>query len=92
MVLTEYAGTAGAVFRDAVTRTHLLTERELDVFCSLGCGMANAEIARHLSITERTVKHHVTEIMTKLGVDSRLKVGIVACIAMLSAEPADERK
>ncbi|MET7878409.1 MULTISPECIES: response regulator transcription factor [Micromonospora] len=84
--------TVTTVLEEATSRLNLLTEREKDVFYALGCGMANAEVARNLTISERTVKHHVTEIMAKLGLESRLKVGIVACITLLTSEAADSQQ
>lgn len=48
-----------------------LTSREYEVLCFLAKGLRNREIARRLSITERTVKNHVTQIIAKLGVKSR---------------------
>ncbi len=48
-----------------------LTPRELEVLQLLAAGNANREIADRLSISERTVEHHVLHVLTKLGVGSR---------------------
>ena len=48
-----------------------LTDREREVLKFLARGWRNREIAEHLCISERTVKNHVTNIITKLGVKSR---------------------
>jgi DNA-binding NarL/FixJ family response regulator len=48
-----------------------LTERELEVVTLLCQGLSNAAIARHLWLTEKTVKNHLHHIFTKLGVRSR---------------------
>ena len=50
-----------------------LTNRELDVLALLVEGQTNAEIALKLSISKFTVKNHVSNILTRLGVDSRVK-------------------
>ncbi len=50
-----------------------LTERELEVLRLMAKGLSNKEIARELSITERTVRFHVGNILGKLGVESRTK-------------------
>lgn len=52
-------------------RPETLTERESDVLQLLAQGQANKEIARNLSIGEKTVKTHVSNILSKLGVQSR---------------------
>jgi ATP/maltotriose-dependent transcriptional regulator MalT len=63
------SGRAGSV---AVPGTNLwLTERESDVLNLIATGASNRDIADKLVITERTVKSHITEIFSKLGVDSR---------------------
>jgi DNA-binding CsgD family transcriptional regulator/tetratricopeptide (TPR) repeat protein len=49
----------------------LLTTRELDVLSLLQEGLRNSEIARRLYITPKTVDHHVSAILRKLGVHSR---------------------
>ena len=50
-----------------------LTERELEVLAALGRGRSNIEIARELVITVGTVKSHVSSILHKLGVGSRME-------------------
>jgi DNA-binding CsgD family transcriptional regulator/tetratricopeptide (TPR) repeat protein len=57
----------------AATREHPagLTPRELEVLNLLGEGMTNAEIAARFVISEKTVGHHVSSILGKLGVRSR---------------------
>jgi non-specific serine/threonine protein kinase len=48
-----------------------LTRRELEVLRLVAAGHPNREIAGRLSLSERTVEHHVLHILTKLGVGSR---------------------
>ena len=61
-----------------------LTSREIEVLRLIATGSANKEIAGQLSITEETVKSHVTNILGKLGANDRthadtrgLKRGII---------------
>lgn len=55
-----------------------LTEREVDVLRLLAQGMANKEIAQALVIGEKTVKTHVSSILSKLGVASRTQAALYA--------------
>jgi two-component system, NarL family, response regulator LiaR len=55
-----------------------LTERETEVLRLLAQGKANKEIARSLSISEKTVKVHVSNILSKLGVQSRTQATLYA--------------
>ncbi|MEX2430759.1 MAG: HD domain-containing phosphohydrolase, partial [Dehalococcoidia bacterium] len=48
-----------------------LTERELEVLHSLATGLNNRQIANALTISEKTVQHHLDHIYAKLGVSSR---------------------
>ncbi|ADO75260.1 Two-component response regulator [Stigmatella aurantiaca DW4/3-1] len=48
-----------------------LTERERQTLEAMARGRSNKQIAQELSITEATVKAHVTQILSKLGVDDR---------------------
>lgn len=55
-----------------------LTEREMDVLHQLATGASNKEIAKHLFVSEATVKSHLVHIFTKLGVESRARAIHVA--------------
>jgi DNA-binding NarL/FixJ family response regulator len=48
-----------------------LTARELDVLRLLADGLRNVVIAERLFVSRRTVEHHVSAILAKLGVQSR---------------------
>src|SRR5688500_14561467 len=49
----------------------VLTPREWEVLDLLKRGLTNAEIADRLGVTRDTAKFHVSEIITKLGVENR---------------------
>ena len=51
----------------------LLTQRENEIASLLTCGKSNKEIARELTIEVSTVKNHVHNILTKVGVRSRIQ-------------------
>ncbi|WP_350269708.1 response regulator transcription factor [Brevibacterium sp. CBA3109] len=55
-----------------------LTRRERDVVKLLATGASNAQIAQELFVTEATVKSHLVNVFTKLGVDSRSRAIRVA--------------
>jgi DNA-binding NarL/FixJ family response regulator len=58
-----------------------LTERETDVLRLIASGRANKEIAAELMIGEKTVKTHVSSILSKLGVQSRTQAALYAAQA-----------
>jgi DNA-binding NarL/FixJ family response regulator len=57
-----------------------LTPRERAVFNLLGSGYSNRSIAHELEISEGTVKRHVTAILAKLRLESRLQAGLTALL------------
>ena len=67
-----------------------LTERETEVLRLLAQGRANKEIARLLHIGEKTVKTHVSSILSKLGVPSRTQAALYAVRIGLVAPGAPE--
>ncbi len=55
-----------------------LTARELEVVTSIVDGATNKDIAQKLSISEQTVKHHLTSVFGKVGVSNRLELALFA--------------
>ncbi len=66
----------------------LLTERESEVLLLIARGRANKQIARDLHIGDKTVKTHVSNILSKLGVESRTQAALHA-VGMGLVSPAD---
>ena len=75
-VMREFARTRETKDLAAV---HLpLTQREVEILQHVTTGLANKEIANRLSISERTVKNHLSNIMEKLHVNSRTQAAVYA--------------
>jgi DNA-binding NarL/FixJ family response regulator len=55
-----------------------LTAQERKVMEAVVAGCTNKDIAKSFSISEQTVKHHITSIFDKLGVSSRVEVALFA--------------
>jgi DNA-binding NarL/FixJ family response regulator len=64
-----------------------LTPRETEVLAEIAAGHTNREIAQRLFISEKTVGIHVTHLLAKLGVRSRVQAGAV----YLRAAPGSDR-
>ncbi|BCL77600.1 DNA-binding response regulator [Ktedonobacteria bacterium brp13] len=80
-ILSHAAHGGSAALASSVSHTRRetnLTERELEVLESLVRGERNKEIARHLGVTERTVRAHLSTIYMKLNVDSRSQAVAIA--------------
>jgi DNA-binding NarL/FixJ family response regulator len=54
-----------------------LTGREGQILAQVARGLTNKEIARGLSLSEKTVKHHMTSVMQKLRVRNRVEAAMV---------------
>jgi two-component system nitrate/nitrite response regulator NarL len=55
-----------------------LTPRQLEIVGCVVSGLTNRDIAKKLSISEDTVKHHLTQIFGKTGVTNRLELALFA--------------
>ncbi|HEX2715487.1 MAG TPA: response regulator transcription factor [Candidatus Acidoferrales bacterium] len=55
-----------------------LTPRELDIIAAIVSGCTNKDIVQRLSISEDTVKHHLTRIFDKTGASNRLELALFA--------------
>jgi DNA-binding CsgD family transcriptional regulator len=64
-------GAARAPRKSTATNPHGLTTREIEVLKLLGGGHTNAELAKRLFLSAKTVDHHVSSILSKLNVRSR---------------------
>jgi len=68
-----------------------LTKREMDILTTIVAGLSNKEIARKFSLSEDTVKHHLTNIFDKVGVASRLELALFAINNRLTEPPTSSQ-
>lgn len=76
-LLSEHAETSG-VTAETLRRLATLTARERDVLGLLAQGLSNADIGTELDLGVGTVKDHVSSILGKLAVRSRMQAALVA--------------
>jgi len=55
-----------------------LTDREREILALIGNGLTNREIGERVFLSEKTIKHYVTNILQKLQVRSRVEAALVA--------------
>jgi len=72
------AGYVGAAPPRPQATHYSLSERETEVLRLLAQGLSNADIARHLYLTEGTVRNYTSEIFKKLGVNDRTQAAVIA--------------
>jgi len=63
---------------DKVDLFNELTEREMEVLRQIAGGKSNHEIAESLVISEKTVKTHITNILSKLHLSDRTQAAVLA--------------
>ena len=78
--LSQAPETAGAKQRPSLTR------REREVLTLVVAGCTNKEIASQFTVSEETIKHHLTRIFDKVGASNRLELAVKATSSGLAAE------
>ncbi len=78
--LIAHLGTTGADARQRHARTMLarLSEREREVAVAVGQGRSNAQISDELFMSVATVKAHVSSMLTKLDLNNRTQIALLA--------------
>ncbi|MBM0275001.1 response regulator transcription factor [Micromonospora sp. STR1s_6] len=76
--LMQRVASGAESYERAHERLALLTPRERDVVLAIAQGRSNAEIASELLMSVTTVKAHVSHILTKLDLDNRTQIALLA--------------
>ena len=69
-----------------------LTKREREVLCLIITGATNRQIGEALFISERTVKNHVTSILSRLNLDDRIQAAMFAGPFLPLLKPGNDQK
>ncbi|MEV0966821.1 response regulator transcription factor [Streptomyces sp. NPDC049910] len=59
-------------------RLAALSEREREVLDLIGEGLTNRQIGKRLYLSEKTVKNHISRLLSKLGVERRVQAAVIA--------------
>jgi two-component system, NarL family, response regulator DevR len=78
MELVRYAEQVGREDRIVAAGVAELTPREREILRALADGLSDKEIAERLYIGDKTVRNHVTSMLSKLGAESRLQALVIA--------------
>ena len=76
--LADPPATVDAAAEAARTAIAALSSREREVLDAVARGLSNAEIARELTVTEATVKTHISSVLFKTGSRSRVQAAVLA--------------
>jgi DNA-binding NarL/FixJ family response regulator len=76
--LVRYAEQVGREDRIVAVGVAELTPREREILRALADGLSDKEIAERLYIGDKTVRNHVTSMLSKLGAESRLQALVIA--------------
>jgi DNA-binding NarL/FixJ family response regulator len=76
--MVQYLRDHAAPQQPSKAKSYGLTRRETEILGTIVAGLSNKEIATKFSLSEDTVKHHLTNIFDKLGVSSRLELALFA--------------
>ncbi|CAM5243825.1 putative protein OS=Streptomyces aurantiogriseus OX=66870 GN=GCM10010251_49600 PE=4 SV=1 [Streptomyces aurantiogriseus] len=77
---------------DAARSLDRLTDRERAVLTSIAEGLSNTDIAARMHLSTGTIKDHVSAILTKLEVGSRVQAALLAERAGLLKPPRDQKR
>ncbi|MBW4702549.1 MULTISPECIES: response regulator transcription factor [unclassified Micromonospora] len=86
-LIAAFAATAPGVGGAERAAVAALTPRERDVLACLGGGLSNQQIADRLAVAESTAKTHVSRILAKLALRSRVQAAILAQELALPVPP-----
>jgi DNA-binding NarL/FixJ family response regulator len=75
-ILKQFQGISGK--KEAETLVAPLTNREVEILNYVAQGYANKQIAAEISISEQTIKNHITSIMAKLNANARTQAVVIA--------------